>query len=157
MTVVAIGSKLSLFLLNLEQESMAMYTIFVNLMVILIGSFFTVRSFKQANRDSNLKDDVKHGMKTTTAFALMLSLFVLIYYNFIDTHYFPNMIESRVELARQALAENPDIDLENVRRTGETMFSPSTHATITLFGLTVVGGVYTFIIALVMRKIPGFR
>ena len=157
MTVVAIVAKLLLFLMNLEQETMAKYTIFVNLMVILVGSFFTVRKFKMNNAGSGLKEEVKQGMKTTTTFALLLSLFVLIYYNFIDTHYFPDLIEDRVELARQAMPDNPNIDLENVRRTGETMFSPNTHATLTLFGLTLVGGVYTFIIALVMRKIPGFR
>ena len=67
------------------------------------------------------------------------------------------MINSRVEMATAAMEQNPDINIENVRRTGETMFSPTTHATITLFGLTAVGAVYTFIIVILMRKIPWFR
>ena len=157
MTVAAIVAKLVLFLMNLAQEQMAMLTIFVNLFVILIGSFFIVRDYKINHPGSNVKSEVKAGMKGTTIFALMLSLFVLIYYNYIDTHYFPNMIADRVELARAAMAENPDISLENVRKTGEMMFSPRTHATLTLFGLTAVGSVYCFLIAILMRRLPGFK
>ena len=134
-----------------------MLTIFVNLLIILVGSFFAVRMFKINNPASTLKLEVQAGMKTTTTFALMLSLFVLVYYSYIDTHYFPQMIDARVELARSAMPENPNIDLENVRKTGEMMFSPSTHATITLFGLTVTGAIYCFFIALLMRRLPGFK
>lgn len=136
---------------------MAMYTIFVNLFIILVGSFFAVRNYKISNPASTIQAEVKAAMKTTTLFALMMSLFVLVYYKFIDTHYFPQLIESRVELAKAAMKDNPEIDLENVRKTGEMMFSPLTHATITLFGLTVSGALYCFFISLLMRKLPGFK
>jgi hypothetical protein len=157
MTVAAIVAKLVLFLMNLAQEQMAMFTIFVNLFVVLFGSFFIVRDYKINHPGSNVKSEVKAGMKGTTMFALMLSLFVLIYYNYIDTHYFPNMIADRVELARAAMEQNPDINLENVRQMGEMMFSPRTHATLTLFGLTAVGAIYCFLIAILMRRLPGFK
>lgn len=157
MTAVAVAGKLILFLMDLSQEQMAMFTIFVNLLIILVGSFFTVRSFKISNKGSDLKSDVKAGMKSTTLFALFMSLFMLVYYNYIDRHYFPDMISDRVELAKSAMKENPDINLENVKRTGEMLFSPQTHASITLFGLTATGAVYAFLISVLMRRLPGFK
>ena len=72
-------------------------------------------------------------------------------------HYFELMIEDRVEAARTAMDENPDINLENVRLTGEMLFSPRTHATITLLGLLFTGAIYSVIIVLLMRKLPGFK
>ena len=157
MTVVAIAAKLTIYLANVAQEQMAMLTFFVNLTVVLVGSFFAVRYFKAHNPGSGLKDQVKAGMKTTTFFALMISLFVLVYYNYIDTHYFPDMISARVELAQSELENNPDIQVDKVRSTGEALFSPRTHATITLFGLTIIGAIYSFLISILMRRIPGFK
>lgn len=156
MTLVAIVAKLLLFLMHLEQEQMAMFTIFVNLFVILVGTFFSVRTHRASNPNSDMKADVKSGMKSATMFALCLSVFTWIYYTYIDTHYFPLLIEDRVEMAMEAAADNPEIDVENVRKTGEVWFSPRTHSTITLFGLTITGALYSFFIALLMRKVPGF-
>ena len=144
-------AKLILFLFSLSQQTMAISTMFVNLLVILVGSYFAVRYFKISNPESNIKSEIKAGMRATTMFALMISLFVLVYYSYIDTHYFPNMIEERVKLA----SENPEIDLEQVRKTGEMLFSPKTHASITLFGLTVTGGIYTIILVILLRKVYG--
>ena len=146
MTLVAVATKLLLFLANLEQESMAMYTIFANLLIILVGSFFSVRQFKISNAGSDMKSDVKAGMKTTTLFAVFLSIFGLIYYNYIDTHYFSMMIADRVEMATAAAIDNPDVNVDNWERLGENLFNPRTHATVTLLGLTIVGAIYSFLI-----------
>ena len=157
MTVAAIVAKLSLFLLAVSQQQMAIITIFINLLIVLVGSFFTVRSFKMKNPGSTMQAEIKNGMKATTFFALLVSLFVLIYYSYIDTHYFADMIQQRVNLAVQEKANHPEIDIDQVRTAGEMMFSPKTHASITLFGLTIVGAIYSFLISLLMRKIPGFK
>lgn len=157
MTLAAIAAKLILFLTGVEQESMALLTICVNLIVVLFGSFFAVRHYKIGNPGSSIRAQVKYGMKATTFFALLLSMFVLIYYEYIDTHYLDNMIAERVELAKSQLETNPDINIDQVRNVGEMMFSPRTHATITLFGLTFIGALYTLIIAIILKKIPGFR
>ena len=147
--MVAIVAKLVLFLLDLSQQTMAITTMFVNLLVILVGSFFAVRYFKINNPASDMKSEIKAGMRATTMFALFLSIFVLIYYNYIDTQYFPNMIAERVKLA----SENPEIDLEQVRKTGEMLFSPRTHACITLLGLTITGAIYSIILVLLLRNV----
>ena len=148
MTVVAIIAKLLFFLLNLPQQTMAISAMFTNLLVVLVGSFFAVRHYKISNATSNIKSEIKAGMRSTTMFALFISLFVYIYYSYIDTHYFPNMIAERVALA----AENPEVDLDQVRTTGEMLFSPKIHASITLFGLTIIGAIYSIVLALLMRK-----
>ena len=153
MVVVAIVAKLILFLLNVPQQTMAMSSMFVNLLVVLVGSFFAVRYYKIKNPNSDIKSEIKAGMRSTTVFALFVSLFVLVYYNYIDTHYFANMIDERVLLA----AENPEADLDQVRKTGELLFSPKIHASITLFGLTIIGALYTIVLVLLMRRFYGSK
>lgn len=157
MTVVAITAKLLFFLANLEQEQMAMFTIFANLLIILVGTFFAVRHYRINNQERDFKSEVKAGMKSATLFALFLSIFLWIYYAQIDTHYFPMLIEDRVAMAMEAAKDNPDISIENVRRTGEAWFNPSTHSTLTLFGLTITGAIYSLLVVVLMRKVPGFK
>jgi len=157
MTVVAITAKLILFLLNISQQNMAMSTMFINLLVVLVGSFFAVRYHKLNNETSNIKSEFKAGMRATTLFALFMSIFVLIYFSYIDTHYFSNMIEERVTLAEAEKVNFPEIDIEQVKEFGEILFSPRTHATITLFGLTITGALYSIILAALMRKMKGFN
>ena len=153
MTVVAIAAKLSLYLIGLGQEEMAMYTMFVNLLVVLVGTFFTVRQHRSISPQSSFNSEFKAGMRSAALFALFMSIFVLVYYSYIDTHYFEKMIESRIELAQNSLLENPDIKIEEVRKTGELFFTPRVHATITLFGLTATGAIYSFLLVFLTRKI----
>ena len=153
MTVTAIAAKMLLYLLGLGQEEMAMYTMFVNLLVVLVGTFFTVRQHRIKSPQSNFTSEFKAGMRSAAIFALFMSLFVLVYYSYIDTHYFEQMIESRIELAKTSLLDNPDIKIEEVRKTGELFFTPRVHATITLFGLTATGAIYSFLLVLLTRKI----
>lgn len=153
MTVVAITAKLLLYLIGLAQEEMAMYTMFANLLVVLVGTFFTVRQHRIISPDSNFNSEFKAGMRSAAIFALFMSVFVLVYYSYIDTHYFEKMIDSRIELAKMSMDENPDIKLEEVRKTGELFFTPRVHATITLFGLTATGAIYSFLLVLLTRKI----
>ena len=153
MTVVAVTVKLLLYLVGLPQEEMAMYTMFANLLVVLVGTFFTVRQHRINSPESNFKSEFKAGMRSASIFALFMSIFVLVYYNYIDTHYFEYLINDRMELAERSLAENPDIKLEEERKTGELFFSPRVHATITLFGLTITGAIYSFLLVVITRKI----
>ena len=152
MTVCAVVIKLLFFLIGLPQQEMAMYTMFANLLVILVGSFFTVRGYKMNYPGADFISEFKAGMRSTAIFALLMSIFVLIYYNYIDTHYFENLIADRIQFAEQELVNNPDIDLEEVRKTGEILFTPRVHATITLFGLTATGAIYTLLLVALTRK-----
>ena len=152
MTVSAVAIKLLLFLIGLPQEQMAMFTMFTNLLVILVGSFFTVRGYRLAYPNANFASEFKAGMRSTALFALFMSIFVLIYYNYIDTHYFHEMIANRIELAEKELVHNPEIKIEEVRKTGEMFFTPRVHATITLLGLTLTGAIYTLLLVALTRR-----
>jgi len=153
MTIVAVAAKLILFLAEFSQQTMAISTMFINLLVVLVGSFFAIRFYKINNPESDIKSEFKAGMRATTLFALFMGIFVLVYYNYIDTHYFPNMIEQRVAMAEAEKAKYPEINVDQAKQFGEILFSPRTHATITLFGLTIVGALYSIILAFLMRKI----
>ena len=151
--MTAIAAKLFLYLIGPGQEEMAMYTMFVNLLVVLVGTFFTVRQYRIKNPQSGFNSEFKAGMRSAAIFAVLMSVFVLVYYSYIDTHYFEKMIDSRIELAKSSLPDNPDIKIDEVRKTGELFFTPRVHATITLFGLTATGAIYSFLLVLLTRKI----
>ena len=154
MTLGAVTSRLLLFLSGLEADRVAMFTVFANLLIVLLGTFFAVRHFSALNRQAGLGEAVKYGMKATTMFALLMSLFVLLYYNYIDRTYFQTLAESRISMAEEAGAGVEE--MKNVRRTARMIFSPKIHAAVTMLGLTFCGAVYSFLVAYLTRKMKFF-
>ncbi len=160
MTAIAVIYKLILYLAGLGSDQMAMFSIFGYLLIILVGSFFAVRNFKLRNQGSTFLDDVKAGMKATTLFALLFSAYIYVHYSYVDTHYFPQLRQERIELAEKEAAKNPEYDpkgIEEMKKFGETWSRPQPHSTITLFALTITGAVYSLLIAVMMRRLPGFK
>lgn len=158
MTLASVVAKLILFKLDLDLQKNAMYSAFFNLLVISVGTFFAVRQFKiRAARPTKFQEDVKAGMRTAALYALLMTIFVFVYYSYIDAGFFTKMIESRLAAARIAVEQGQEIDLEKTREFGEFIFSPKTHSTITLFGFLVAGAIYSLLITVFMRKFPGFK
>src|SRR5690606_7317115 len=96
MTLASVVAKLILFKLDLDLQKNAMYSAFFNLLVISVGTFFAVRQFKiRAARPTKFQEDVKAGMRTAALYALLMTIFVFVYYSYIDAGFFTKMIESR--------------------------------------------------------------
>lgn len=157
MSAIAIGLKLGLFAMGVEQRAASKIVMAMHLFLILGGTFFGVRGYVMDHPDAAVKDRVKAGMRVGGIYALIISVFVFCYYQYIDTTYFPEMIANRIELAKSAMVENPDINLENVKKTGEMFFNPKVHATITLFGLVVTGVIYSVLITFFMKQMIAAR
>lgn len=158
MILASIVVKLVLFSTGVEAQRAVTVTVFANLLLVSIGTFFGLRQFKiKAARPTSFKEDVKAGMRVASIYAIFLAVFAYFYYGKIDTTFFSTMIESRVAIAREAQANGQEVDLKNVRSLGEFIFSLRTHTTVTLFGFLITGTIYSLMISYFMRKFPGFK
>lgn len=144
--------KMLVFISNNQFTQIGRYSIFINIFIIMIAVFLGIREYKrQMGNRSTYLEDFKHGMKTAAWFAILLSIFVYCYYSFIDTEYFPQLLQQRLELA-----ESQNFDVEKARETGEIFLSPFFQTTITLMGFILLGAFYSALIAFFVRKMKGF-
>jgi cation transport ATPase len=158
MTLASIVAKLTMFSFDVVAQRTVMVSAFINLLVILVGTFFGVRQFKiNAGERTGFKEDVKAGMRVGAIYALLMSVFVYFYYSNIDTTFFAEMIQNRMEMAQRAADAGTEVDMENVRQLGTFIFSARTHATITLFAFLLSSALYALMVSFFMRRLPGFK
>lgn len=144
--------KMLVFVTGNQFSDIGRYAIFVNIFIIMIAVFWGIREHKKnVGNQSTYLEDVKEGMKTASWFAIILSVFVYCYYNYIDTKYFAIRLQENLELA-----ESQNMDVEKARETGEIVLSPFFHTTMTLIGFILMGAFYSTLIAFFMRKMKGF-
>lgn len=146
---LSVLAKLVYFFQFSPDEDWDMYVRFFYLLVFLIALMLGVRE-ERSLRTTTFTDDVKSGMKVTSVYAMVLSLFTWLYYKFINPAYFAERINRVVTAATEAGQE----DLENTRNTAEFIFNAFTHSTLTLFGMMVVGFFYTLVLVLLLRARP---
>ncbi|MEX2380391.1 MAG: DUF4199 domain-containing protein [Vicingaceae bacterium] len=127
--------------------------IFGNVFVLMTGVFLGIRLFKKnAVEQTNFLDDFKAGMRVSAMYAILMTAFVYLYYSTIDPTYFDLKLKKQLILAN----EN-EMDLEQVRKTGEFVLTPFFQSTITLIGFLLLGSFYSGIITFLVRKLRGFN
>lgn len=141
--------KMSYFLWLYPHDDWDMYVRFAYLLLFLLALFLGLKSFKRKNPNADLTVDVKTGMKTTSIFAIIISGFTWLYYKLINPAYFA----SKIEDVKKA-AEESELATENAINTAEFIFNAFTHSTITLFGMMIIGFIYTIVLVLIMRAKP---
>ena len=140
-------AKMTYFLTLAPKEAWDNYVRLFYLLAFLIALFFGLRSFKKRATRSDFTHDVKTGMKITSIFSLIISIFTWVYYKWIDPEYFANRIS-------EAMSQAPEESIEAVETNVSFIFNAFTHSTITLFGMMVIGFFYTLIVVLIMRAKP---
>lgn len=148
MMVISVFLKMLIFSLNYQFSWYERVAVFGNVFVLMSGVFFGIRLFKkqQAEKTSFLQD-LKAGMRITALYALLMTAFVYVYYNWIDASYFAEKLQSQLKLA-----EENGMDLTNVKKTGEFVLSPFFQSTVTLVGFLLLGSFYSAIITFLVRK-----
>ncbi|PCJ86992.1 MAG: hypothetical protein COA57_05290 [Flavobacteriales bacterium] len=160
--------KLGLFTANiLPKSDGTFYLIAVNLMFILLAVFFSINKarVKLNGMPRSVASYAKEGMKSAAVFALTMALFGYIYYQYIDADYLPNMIEQRIAAAENADFEQLQKDnlqfskitkeefIHAQKEQAQTILSPFSQGTFTLFGYLLIGVVYSLLTAFLMRKV----
>lgn len=152
-TVLAsIVVKMLVYLTNNQFTDIGRYAIFLNILFIMSAVFLSIREFKKSRgATSDYIEDFKIGMKAAAWYAILLSVFVYTYYSYIDSSYFPTLMESRMELAKEA-----GVDVKQAKDTAVVVLNPFFQSTITLVGFLLMGAFYSALISYFVRKMKGF-
>lgn len=123
-------------------------------------------------RDKNNKllntglERIKAGMRGGAVYAIVVSVFVFVYYNNIDQRFFKDKIQQRVKLAEQAnfellkknnpekLANKNQRDfIDDERKQAELWFSPIMVSSLTLAALVVCSLLYAVVLNLIFKNL----
>ncbi len=141
----------------------------VNTLILLIAVAYSILSEYnrklQDGKGVSLLHDIKSGLRTVSTYAVMISLFVFSYYNWIDPEYSKIRAQQHLERtqhenfeeqAKLKMEAAPEMyegkSIEDLRDTNEAaiemVLTPSFKNIIpmTLFSLILLGMVYTFVI-----------
>lgn len=168
-SAAAILSKLVLFQIHAEYQ----YTVYANILFLLIAIFFGIRQGMIDNSGSTTYlNDVKSGARTAAVFAVIIALFAYVYYNNINPEFLQSKIDERMVLVENITPEEIETlksegkiaqdltkehlinkELENT----QNFYSPFFYATLSLIGYLIVGIVYSLFLSLILRNAPGFK
>ena len=153
MLVVSIFMKMTIFAANLQFTGYERIYFFGNLFVIMIGVFLGIRLFKNISPDkTGFLADVKAGIKVAGMYAVLMSLFVYLYYSFIDSSYFPLKIEEQMRLLEESGRATGD-ELVKSRETAQFILAPYFLSTVTLILYLLLGTFYSSLITFFVRKV----
>lgn len=130
---------------------------FGNLFVLMIGIFMGIRLFKsQMEEKTSFLADAKAGMKVAGMYSVLMSIFVYVYYSYIDPAYFEIKLASQMELmsAKEGVTKAA---VNNARKTGEFVLSPYFQSTVTLILYLLFGTFYSALITFFVRKVRNER
>jgi hypothetical protein len=149
--LIAIVVKFALFILELSLE----YGVYGYFLFILFALFFGLRKHFDINKYQGFGNTFKEGMRISSVYSLVITVFTYIYYKFIDTGFLPGKLRERVIAAKEAGYSEEQI--EQIREGGEFIFSLAIHTSFTLFGFMILGLVYSVIWAFLFWKLPQSR
>ncbi len=152
MVLISILLKMGVFLTSNQFTEYGQVAVFGNIFFLLTGIFLGIRLHKRVKLStSSFIDDFKAGMKVAAYYAILMAAFVFIYYSFIDYSYFDLKLAKQIEVATEQ-----EMNIEQVKQTGEFVLSPFFQTTISLIGFILLGSFYSAILTFLMRKVPGF-
>jgi hypothetical protein len=153
MLAASLFLKFLVYLNHWQLTSYERYTMFANIFIMLTGVFFAIRHYKlsRSGEISSFADDFKAGMRVAALYTLAMTAFVFIYYNYIDPNYFPEKLNTQLQLA-----EASGLDTRQVEQTGSVVLTPFFQSTVTLIGFMIMGMIYSALIAFLVRKVKGF-
>lgn len=152
MVLISVILRMIVFLMDWQFTNYEKIYLFGNLFVLMMGVFFSLRLYKRkVEKTTHFLEDYKAAMRFVGLYAILMSVFVYIYYSSIDVTYFDVKLKSQLTLA----AEH-GMDLDQVKKTGEMILTPFFQSTITLVGFIMLGFIYSAIIVFTTRKMGAY-
>jgi hypothetical protein len=130
---------------------------FGNLFVLMIGIFMGIRLFKDHSEGiTTFLADAKSGMKVAGMYSVLMSLFVYVYYTYIDPAYFEIKLADQMELmsGKEGITAQA---LKKAKETGQFVLSPYFQSTVTLILFLLFGTFYSALITFFVRKVRNER
>src|SRR5690606_24675287 len=121
--------------------------------LLMTAIFLSIRNHKlHFGSGSTFSEDFKAGMKVTAIYAILMSVFLYCYYTFIDPNYFTIMLQQKVAEAMEAGNTN----IKEIEKAGEFVLTAYFQSTVSLVAFLMAGGLYSLLIAFLVRKVKGF-
>ena len=154
MLAISFLLKLSIYFNSLQFSTFEHVALFANIFILMTGVFLGIRLFKSQKQEATTYiDDFKAGMRIAAIYALLMSIFLYIYYAYLDPSYFEIKLQKQLELAQN----KENVDLNKAKEMGEFILSPYFQSTVSLLGFLILGSIYSALIAFLVRKFSGFR
>jgi hypothetical protein len=121
---------------------------FVHFMALVTIVFFTGKRSLEQDPSINIILLVRDGFKNAAVYALLMGIFLYIYYNTVEDGYFAMRVN---EMVAVGVGEGQPEDV--IRPRLEKFFTPFNYASMTFFLLLIAGGVNAFLIGLLHHKV----
>jgi hypothetical protein len=120
----------------------------VHVLAIVTIVFFTGQGILYKDRTIPFPDLMREGFKAAAVYAVLISLFLLAYYRWVEPDHFHVRVE---EMVARGLAEGQPESV--IRPRLEKFFTPFNYASMTFFSLLLVGGFNALVIGLLHHKV----
>ncbi len=120
----------------------------VHFLALVTIVFFTDHRLLTTNKAAGFPDLMREGFKSAAVYAILIAVFIWVYYASVESHYFEHRVNAMVA---QGLAEGQP---ENVIRPRmERFFTPFNYTTITFFALLIAGAFNALLIGMLHHKV----
>lgn len=110
--------------------------------------YFTGHRMLMKDPRTRFPDLMRNGFSNAAIYAVLMGVFLYVFYTYIDVEEFPRKMEERV--ASVVAAGKTEAE---ARESLSAMFSPFNYASITFFALLVVGAFNGLLIAVIQHKL----
>lgn len=144
-TAVAIALRTGLFYAGVEPDPAVV--IFSLMGVITLLTFLSGHFELREEPNAPMPAIFRAGLRSSAVFALLYALFLLLYFNVLNTAEFPMRVAGMVhDTASQGVPE------ADARKNIEAFFTPNKYAFLTFIGLLSLGAMNALFFALVQHK-----
>ncbi len=123
------------------------YVIYMHMLFILVSIFFGVKTTNKNNGPTTAGSDLKLAIKAGGTYALLTTIFVYVYFKFIDINYFALKQQDLID----AQVKNQGGDVAQLKEKVESFFSLMNYTTVTLLGLMLVTFAYAVVFVFLNR------
>lgn len=92
--------------------------------------------------------EIAAALRVMAVYAVIMIAFIVVFYAFIDTSYFP---EKRADIVRRALESQPDSDPAELTQQAEDFFSLRNFSILMLVGFLISSGFYALFFTIIKR------
>jgi Protein of unknown function (DUF4199) len=142
---LSIVTKLLLFYMQIPAENQRKTIVLFHIIFIVASVFFSIKNIEVKNQ---FLESFKAGSRAAFIYAICISIFVFVYYSYIDVGYFISMQNEIIKT--QIVGATPE-DIILIKKNIYSFFTIFNYTTITLTGFIVIGVLFSVIISLIKK------
>ena len=102
----------------------------------------------RGNQQLEFLKEIAGALRVMAVYAIIMIVFIVVYYAFIDTSYFP---EKRADILRGAIESDPNADHAELAKQAEEFFSLRNFSILLLVGFLISSGFYALFFTILKR------